>query len=290
MKTFLNKIAILAVLVFSAGCSDTDTFVDEVFETTTRGTVLKTIDTDLDFEVGEENVISVSAEVIDQRGQDLEKIDAYLSFTDNRDSSDPDNISRDEELFETFTAEELDNSGEYPVLNFSFTGDEFDSFFGIDETQYDQGGRIRIRFALVMNDGRVFSSDNLNNVVSGGAFYRSPFQYSMSLICAPAPPAVGTWTVELQDSFGDGWNGGEVVVDVDGNETRLTIDDGAAATETFEVPSGSEVLSITYSSGDWDGEVTFQVITPDGTEIVDAGTSPPVALELLDYCSLSYRE
>ncbi len=290
MKTFLKNIALLTSLVVLLGCQDTERFVDEVFDGTTRGTVLKTISQDLNFQVGEPSTLSVSVEVIDQRGQDFESIDVFLRYTDNRDEDDPDNVSRAEELFTSFAKSELDNSGEYPILNFSFTNAEFNDFFGLEEEQYDQGGRIRIRLGLNMSDGRVFSSNNLNNVVSGGAFYRSPFEYSFNMICAPDIPQSGTWTVEMQDSFGDGWNGGELVVDVDGVETIIGLPSGSAGTGTFEVPQGSEVLSIKYSSGDWDDEVTFQVITPNGDEVLDAGPSPAVDSELLDYCSLLYRE
>jgi hypothetical protein len=289
MKTFLKNIALLTSVVFIIGCSDNERFVDEVFDATTRGTVMKTISQDLNFQVGQESILSVSAEVIDQRGQDFESIDVFLRYTDNREDDDPNNVSRDEELFTTFAKSDLDLSGEYPVINFSFTSTEFNDFFNLEEEQYDQGGRIRIRFALVMSDGRVFSSDNLNNVVSGGAFYRSPFEYSFNMICLPDVPQPGTWTVDLQDSFGDGWNGAEVVVTIDGVETTIGLPSGSSGSESFEVPVGSEVLSIKYSSGEYDGEVTFQVTAPSGDEILDAGPSPAVDQELVDYCSLNYR-
>lgn len=289
MKTLIKQISILAVLAILIGCSETEKVTDELQDGTERGTVLKTLATDLRFEVGEENLISVTAEVIDQREQDIEKIDVFLSFTDTSvEEDDPSNISQDEELFETFTLADLDNSGEYPVLNFDFTGDEFDSFFGIDETDYVGGGRINIRMELVMNDGRVFTSNNVNSVVSGGAFYRSPFAYSMNLICQPEPPVPGEWTLELQDSFGDGWNGAELLVTIDGVETSYTMS-GSTATETFDVPVGADVISIVFVSGNFDGEVTFQVIAANGNTIIDAGPGPDAGPELINYCAQDYR-
>lgn len=290
MKTLIKQISILTAIALLIGCSEPEKVTVELQNATERGTVLKTIETSLRFEVGEENLISVSAEVIDQRGQDFEKIDVFLSFIDTSvDESDPSNISTGEALFETFTPADLDNSGEYPVLNFDFTGDEFDSFFGIDETDYIGGGRIEIRMELVMNDGRVFTSTNVNSVVSGGAFYRSPFQYGMTLICQPEAPVPGSWTIDMQDAFGDGWNGGEVLVTIDGVETSYTIDDGASATESFLVPIGTNVIAIEYSSGDWDSEVTFQVTAANGNTILDLGPSPSAGIQLIDYCSLNYR-
>lgn len=289
MKTLIKQISIITVLAFLVGCSDTEKVTEVLQETTERGTVLKTIETNLEFEVGEDNLISVSAEVIDQRGQDFEKIDVFLSFTDNRDASDPDNVTQDETLFETFSPADLDNSSEYPVLNFDFTGDEFDDFVGINDTDYALGGRINIRMELVMNDGRVFTSTNVNAVVSGGGFYRSPFQYSMNLICQPAQPVPGTWVIDQQDSFGDGWNGAELIVTVDGVETRFGLDDGGSGTASFIVPPDTDVVSVVFSSGDFDGEVSFQVRAANGNTVIDAGPGPLVDTELIDYCRLDYR-
>lgn len=289
MKTLIKHLSIITVLAFLVGCNESEMVTDQLQDATERGTVLKTIETDLNFEVGNENLTSVSAEVIDQRGQDVKEIDVFLSFTDNRAEDDPDNVSKDEALFETFEASDLDNSGEYPVLNFDFTTDEFNDFFGIDEVDYVLGGRISVRMEMVMNDGKVFTSSNANSVVSGGGFYRSPFQYSMSMICQPEAPATGTWSLELQDSYGDGWNGAELLVTLDGDETSYTIDDGSSASETFEVPNDTEVVSIVYVSGSFDGEVTFQVKAANGNTIIDAGPGPAADVELIDYCKLDYR-
>lgn len=289
MKTLIKQLSIIAGLAFLVSCSDSEKVTDVLQETTQRGTVLKTTSSDLNFEVGEDNLVSITAEVIDQRGQDFEKIDVFLSFTDNREEDDPDNVTQDETLFETFAASDLDNSGDYPTLNFDFTGDEFDSFFGIDENDYALGGRITIRMELVMNDGRVFTSTNVNSVVSGGGFYRSPFEYSMTMVCQPAQPVPGTWTIDQQDAFGDGWNGAEVVVTIDGTESRYGLDSGSSGLKSFTVPPGTNVISIQYSSGDWDSEVTFQVTAANGNTIMDVGPSPADGTELIDYCRLDYR-
>ena len=74
MKTYINQISILVLIAFLFSCDSPDKVTDELQDATQRGTVLKTIETDLRFEVGEENLVSVAAEVIDQRGQDFEKI------------------------------------------------------------------------------------------------------------------------------------------------------------------------------------------------------------------------
>ncbi|SDG41917.1 hypothetical protein [Psychroflexus sediminis] len=292
MKTLLNKISLITILAFIIGCSDTEKTIDEVFEGTTRGTVLKTIDeqTSLEFNVGGESLVTVAAEVIDQRGQDVDRIDVYMSFFDNQTNiNDPINNSIPEELYTSVPASELDNSGEYPVFDFRFTGDEFNSFFGLTADDYTGGDRINVRLELVMNDGRVFTSTNVNNVVSGGAFYRSPFQYNVNFVCPADTPASGTWTIEMQDSYGDGWNGGELIVSIDGNETSYTMDDGTSKTINFDVPSSAGTISIVYASGSWDSEVTFQVFASNGNAIIEAGPNPPAGIELINYCNRNYQ-
>lgn len=292
MKTLINKISFIATLVLIIGCSDTEKTIDEVFDGTTRGTALKTIpeQTNLEFNVGGESLVTISAQVIDQRGQDVDRIDVYMSFVDNQtESDDPANNSIDEELFTTVPASALDSSGDYPVFNFQFTGDEFNSFFGLTDTDYTGGDRINVRLALVMNDGRVFTSDNVNNVVSGGAFYRSPFQYNVNFVCPADTPASGTWTIEMQDSYGDGWNGGELIVSIDGDETSYTMESGSTLTQTFDVPTSAGTISIMYSAGSWDSEVTFQITASNGNTIIDAGPNPPAEVELINYCVRNYQ-
>ncbi len=44
-------------------------------------------------------------------------------------------------------------------------------------------------------------------------------------------------------------------------------------------------MSIIYISGDWDSEVTYQVISASGATIIDDGPNPVIGAELLDYCS-----
>jgi hypothetical protein len=285
MKRLINKVGFVSIILLLIGCSEADISTEELQDATTRGTVLKTLETNLKFQIGEENLISISAEVIDQRGQDVEKIDVFISFSDtSTEDEDPNNISKDEALFKSVPASDFDTNNEYPIFNFAFTGTEFDEFFNFTEVDYAGGGRINIRLELVMNDGRVFTSDNVSGIVSGGAFYLSPFQYDLNLLCEPANPADGVWNVELQDSYGDGWNGAELIISLDGEETSFTIEEGSSQSNTIVVLPTTEIISIKYSAGSFDGEVTFQVTASNGNVVVDAGPSPSAGPELINYC------
>ncbi len=80
------------------------------------------------------------------------------------------------------------------------------------------------------------------------------------------------WTVELQDDYGDGWNGGSLTFTVDGDIEvgNVTLDDGASATATVLVPDES-TLEITYNAGDYDIEVSYQVMDAAGNTVIDDG-------------------
>ncbi|MBO0343156.1 hypothetical protein [Flagellimonas profundi] len=89
-----------------------------------------------------------------------------------------------------------------------------------------------------------------------------------------------TWTIEMQDSYGDGWNGGFLSFSYDGvaaGEIALIEEEGASATKTIDIPNGSEV-EVVYNSGEYDKEVTYQIYDANGTKIFNDGPSPTVGL------------
>jgi len=208
MKALLNKISLFLVLALIVGCSDTDRPIDALNEGTTRGTVLKTVEdeTSLEFNVGVENLVTIAAEVIDQRGQDFEKVDVFVSFFDNNPEDGDE--SRDEVLITTLNPGDFDTSGEFPKLNLEFTEVDFNTALDLTGDDYTGGDRFNIRLELVMTDGRIFTSTNANNVVTGGPFFRSPFQYNINVTCfIPEDYFVGDYLMERisdqESPFGD---------------------------------------------------------------------------------------
>jgi len=108
--------------------------------------------------------------------------------------------------------------------------------------------------------------------------------------CELSPAAMaGDWVLDMQDSFGDGWNGASVTFEVDGVETDYVLDDfstdGATGTVTITVPVGSQTLRFFYNSGAFDEEVTFQITAPNGVEVGSFGTDPPIGELTIDACA-----
>ncbi len=81
------------------------------------------------------------------------------------------------------------------------------------------------------------------------------------------------YTIELFDSFGDGWNGSILNVTVGGISTDYTFTTGNSA--TFTISAGSNLpLIFTYSAGAFQNEVTYNILDPDGNIIFSDGPFP----------------
>ena len=94
------------------------------------------------------------------------------------------------------------------------------------------------------------------------------------------------WTLSMSDDYGDGWGGGSISLEVNGNITEYKnedlVDDAPYVVETqvIEVPVllGS-AYSFTYNAGagnggapDWESENTYTLTSPDGTVFNDGPT------------------
>ena len=111
--------------------------------------------------------------------------------------------------------------------------------------------------------------------------------HSIVVTCEMSPAQmVGDWVLDMQDSFGDGWNGASVTFEVDGVGTDYTIADGTSGQETITVPGGTTSLKFFFNSGDWDSEVTFQLTAPNAVEVGSYGPSPSVGEFDVDACLL----
>jgi hypothetical protein len=76
-----------------------------------------------------------------------------------------------------------------------------------------------------------------------------------------------TYTLVMNDSFGDGWNGGEISV----NGVLYTVDDGFDATASIEcTPSDPDCSYEVFMSapGDWPSEITWEVQDADGAVVL----------------------
>ncbi len=293
MRKFINKLLVTlgaGMLVTFTACEDGDNVFDQVREQEQRGAILRTIEiieAEALYDVGNQVIsgggFSIIVEEQDQEGGDLlSSLDVYVGFRDNT-AGGTDN-DRDEVLVETIPASAF-SAGEFglPRTEYAISAADMQTALGLSGPQIFGGDQFTIRFELNLTDGRSFSSDDNTGTLTQ-SFFRSPFLYTTNVVCAPSIPTAGDWIFDLQDSYGDGWNGASLTVTVDGTATEVGMDSGSAAQVIVNVPAGAQVISIVYNSGAWDSEVTFQITSANGNTVVDLGPDPPAGEELLDYC------
>ena len=95
----------------------------------------------------------------------------------------------------------------------------------------------------------------------------------------PVPSAVPTelercYTLEMEDWYGDGWNGATYTWTNKANSQQLltgTLADGTNGTASLCVYSTSQCYSLEVSSGAYDREISWALISPDGSSWANGG-------------------
>lgn len=157
------------------------------------------------------------------------------------------------------------------------------SAIGVDPATLYGGDIFLVRLALNTTNGQTFTSTNVGTKIQTSSAFRSPFRYSASVVC---PPPSGDWIIDMQDSYGDGWNGAAINVTVNDDTTPYSIT-ASTGSATITVPPGSAALAFVFQGGDWDSEITYQITDPTGAVVADHGPTPdigPIALTL-DFCA-----
>ena len=95
---------------------------------------------------------------------------------------------------------------------------------------------------------------------------------SSILLSAISTTPSASFTINMFDSFGDGWNGNQITISADGVPvlSNATVASGSSASATFDAPQGS-TLTATWVAGSWQGEVSFDILDASGTVIYSAG-------------------
>lgn len=114
-----------------------------------------------------------------------------------------------------------------------------------------------------------------------GSSYDGPVTFSTAGTC-------GLWSIQLYDTYGDGWNGGEVTVYVNGSPflTSLTITSGyGPESYSFGVNIG-DVVSTDYTSGSFGSENEYKIFNESSTEVAyeGAGGTTPGDVTDLEAC------
>lgn len=300
---FKILLSALVVMISFNACQDSDNVIDQVVDGTTNGAVLRTIEILSNTLNSSDPTSSFGVEVEEQDTQDgalFESIDVYVSIKDL--SPDNGTTVAEDAFVKTIPASDFSTGPlGLPRGTITVTFAEAEAAMGLNSTTHAPGDLFIFELRLNLTDGRTFGADSAAGIITGG-FFASPYLYNAGIICTPEP---GDYTVDMTDSFGDGWqtdngNGGSgstvTVTDASGNETIIEYGmcspyggqpDGAflagtdctgpastsffAATTTVTVPVGT-ATAIWEFPGDFYGEIGFDILAPDGTMLLSVGT------------------
>ena len=152
----------------------------------------------------------------------------------------------------------------------------------ISSQPFINGDSFILTWELITADGRVFDSwsPSVCTELTGSNCQLSWIVECGQVILEPAQDYI----IDMQDSYGDGWNDAAIRVIVDGVPTDYTLDDGGSGQTIVTVPDGTSTLAFEFVSGDWDSEVTFTITTAKGNVIASGGPSPDEGAITLDLC------
>lgn len=277
------KITFALFILVTLSCTNDDNIINQVDNSVERGAILRTIEAGpLNFDLrDEERPWPLTVEMEDNnQGELLDKVDVFVTFLDNTPENG--NNPLDKQLIKTISSSEFETGpNQLPRTTISLTLPEVVAATGLAENEYSGGDVFRIELELNLTDGRVFTKDDVNGGIAGGSFFQSPFQYSLTLV--GCPPRPGTYTIEMTDAFGDGWqstnanDGPGIQVIADGvligefgictsytsNQDGYCSGSGSSATATFEMPETAENVEWIFP-GDFWGEMGFEIFGPQG--------------------------
>ena len=75
------------------------------------------------------------------------------------------------------------------------------------------------------------------------------------------------YTVLLEDSYGDGWNGNTLII----NEFELELEDGSEQQEIICLPNSLDCFNVVCDGGDWQEEIDWTIFNSDGTIVLTGG-------------------
>jgi hypothetical protein len=208
MKTFKFIFVVLAAMGMAISCSDDKGFFDKdaivyaaylnVVATpkSTFGTVSQS-----DFRLNTTSEYQVTLEERDvERGKLFQAVDFYVKLRDNTVPK----ITTSEIKLKTVPSSAFaqDPNTDYPRATISITAQEVLTALSLTQGDVNGGDQIELRYELVMKDGRVFTNTNASGIVTGGAFFNSPFFYRIPVVCVSERTGTYDGVTDWVDYYG----------------------------------------------------------------------------------------
>jgi len=285
MKNTFKILFSLMIVASVASCAEEEGTIYEVLEYET-GAVLRTLSVNASLfnNSVDESEFSVTIEEQDaQDGALLESVDIYVTFRDL--TSDNGTTIAEDKFIKSFDASVFTTSPVgLPMATVSANYGEAFAALGIASSDVAAGDIFLMELRLNLTDGRTFGKNDAGGIITGG-FFASPFVYNALIVCSPEP---GTYHVDMQDSYGDGWQGGGLDVDIDGVASFVNMPSGGypgyhSDEADVVVPDGTQSLTWTWRNDSYNGEVSFQIYSPYDDLLFDI-TEPSPGLLPVTFC------
>lgn len=83
------------------------------------------------------------------------------------------------------------------------------------------------------------------------------------------------YTIQMHDSYGDGWNSAFLTVTINGVPTDYTMAFGYDQDWVIPIPAGA-TFDFTYTPGFWESEVTYEILDCNGNVVFSDGPFPAI--------------
>jgi hypothetical protein len=223
MKKYSKLFCAIAVPIIFFGCSTEDKTIDQVFDNTRSGIILRNIDVEsgeFDNNDPATAAFKVLIEIQDtQNGSYTNSIRVYAEYQDNNGTGN----NREETLVKTIASSNFFR-GDRGLLRsrVEVSLSELKTALNLTDSQVKTCDVATIRLEAVATDGRVFTNSNSSPTITGGSYFSSPFQYSANIVGGALPDSLaGNHTFTTTGMFipGTASCGGEVTGTITWTET-----------------------------------------------------------------------
>ncbi|UZO79185.1 hypothetical protein NBT05_09400 [Aquimarina sp. ERC-38] len=243
MKYYNLTFKLILCMLFLIACEEEDKnpFALDDLESAAVLRTLELVNLEVDINDITNSQIAVRVQADDfVNNAQFESVDVFVSFVDTFIDTDGDltmtdrddeDISRPDALVRNIAASEftMDEKGK-PVNTITIDAAEAISLLNLEDDldRVDGGDIFRVRLAIKLNNGLVFTNTNLNGNVTG-LFFNSPFRYDASVVCGyPNTFLIGNYEMEIIEGtgpFGIFVNSGNVsITATSGTAREVTLD------------------------------------------------------------------
>ena len=285
----MKKISILlGLLLVVTSCSEPDNLINDVLDNYTNGAVIRTIASsgEYNFYAPAASIFTATIEEHDtENGALMQNIEIYVSLNSGAES-----------LYQTLQPSQFTTGPTgLPRTDISVSLGDAMTTLGLSSSQYTGGDAVNISLKLNLTDGRSFGADQATGSMTG-SYFKSPYKYAKIIKCIPLSAVAGIYTFNMADSYGDGWQGGGILVTVDGVVTKYAVPDNGDATgletyvgndssgyATLTIPAGASTMSFAWVDDTYNSECSYNIVytaldgsneqTALNVSVVSAGSS-----------------